>query len=1096
MDHPAPNDADALADATVQLVERWLRDATRIETRSDRATAGQLHELIEDRSGVEFTMQFVDRVARPDDDAAAADQLEALVSEGSMPAFLSPLDRVMLRAGAWLAPRLPSIVMPIARRRMRMIVGHLVADARPKRLARHLARRRAEGFALNVNLLGEAVLGESEADRRLERTADVLEQPDVDYVSVKVSAVASQINPWDHEEGVRRVSDRLRTLFRQAARSDPATFVNLDMEEYHDLELTMAVFTKVLAEPEFVSLDAGIVLQAYLPDALGALQHLVAWSDERAERGGGQIKIRLVKGANLAMEKVDAVIHGWEQTPYLTKVETDANYKRCLDWALRPEHLGSVRIGIASHNLFDVAWARLLSTTRGVADRVEFEMLQGMAPAQARVVRDDAGSLLLYTPAVAPADFDVAISYLFRRLEENAAPDNFLRLLGTLRPGTAEFDRAAAGFREALDRRWSVELGPRRTQNRLADPGPWSIERGFENEADTDPALPANRTWAAQAVASPFVGPAAEITTSVDAVDTVLGTLRRGQAAWADRGDRRSVLYRVADELSARRGELLTAMVHEGHKTVAEADPEISEGIDFARWYGDHADLSIDETLHFEPLGVVAVVSPWNFPMAIPAGGVLAALAAGNSVVLKPAPETPRIAEIVAEACWAAGVPREVLAFVRTHDDEVGRHLVTSADAVILTGSLETAELFRSWKPEIVLFAETSGKNALIVTPHADIDLAVADLVRSAFGHSGQKCSAASLGILVGDVYDSPRFRRQLADAVESLDVGPATTMSTTTGPLIVPAEGKLLRALTVLDDGESWLVEPRRLDDEGALWTPGIRLGVQPGSWFHQTECFGPVLGLMAAATLDEAIELQNATEFGLTGGIHTLDPGEVRQWLDRVEVGNAYVNRHITGAIVRRQPFGGWKRSAIGPGAKAGGPNYVMQLGTWTDLDQGPDWLSAAKQSDAHWWSTMFSLEHDPSGLFCESNRLRYRPRAVVGLRVGSDTPEIVVERVKAAAERCGTRLVESRAADESDLDCIERMSGLGVERIRWLGTAGEQTIVAAHAAGIDLADAPVTGSGRVELLHCLREQAISETLHRFGNLVAPSSSILPSS
>ncbi len=1087
MDHRAPNDADALADATVQLVERWLRDATRIETRADRATAGQLHELIEDRSGVEFTMQFVDRVARPDDDSAAADQLEALVSEGSMPAFLSPVDRVMLRVGAWLAPRLPSIVMPIARRRMRMIVGHLVADARPKRLARHLAGRRDEGFALNVNLLGEAVLGESEADRRLERTAALLEQPDVDYVSVKVSAVASQINPWDHDEGVRRVGDRLRTLFRQAAQSDPTTFVNLDMEEYHDLELTVAVFTKVLGEPEFESLDAGIVLQAYLPDALGALQHLVDWSDRRADRGGGQIKIRLVKGANLAMEKVDAAIHGWEQTPYLTKVETDANYKRCLDWALRSEHLGSVRIGIASHNLFDVAWARLVSTSRGVADRVEFEMLQGMAPAQARVVRDEAGSLLLYTPAVAPADFDVAISYLFRRLEENAAPDNFLRLLGTLRPGTAEFDRAVAGFREALDRRWSVELGPRRTQNRLVAPAPWPVARGFENEADTDPVIPANRTWAARSVASLFAGPITEITTSIDVVDSVFGTLRHGQAGWAARSDRRSVLYRVADELSARRGELLTAMVHEGRKTVAEADPEISEGIDFARWYGDHADLSPDETMHFEPLGVVAVVSPWNFPMAIPAGGVLAALAAGNSVVLKPAPETPRIAEIVAEACWAAGVPRDVLAFVRTHDDEVGRHLVTSADGVILTGSLETAELFRSWKPEIVLFAETSGKNALIVTPHADIDLAVGDLVRSAFGHSGQKCSAASLGILVGDVYDSPRFRRQLADAVESLEVGPTTTMSTTTGPLIVPAEGKLLRALTVLDEGESWLVEPRRLDDEGALWTPGIRLGVQPGSWFHQTECFGPVLGLMAAATLDEAIELQNATDFGLTGGIHTLDPAEVRQWLDRGEVGNAYVNRHITGAIVRRQPFGGWKRSAIGPGAKAGGPNYVMQLGTWSDLEQAPDWLEAARQSDAHWWSQYFSTAHDPSGLFCESNRLQYRARPTMGLWVGPDTPDVVADRVRAAAERCGTTLVESRASDESELDCIERMHGRGVERIRWLGAIDEPALVAALAAGIELADAPVTGSGRVELLHYLREQAISQTMHRFGNLVA---------
>ncbi len=1092
-----PNDADDLADAAVELVERWLDEAKRTETNADRATSGQLSELIADPDGVSFTMQFVDRVARPDDDRAAADQLESLVGSGPVPAFLSPFDRVMLRAGAFLASKMPSVVMPIARKRMRMIVGHLVVDARRDQMAKHLARRRSEGYTLNVNLLGEAVLGEREADRRLARTAALLDQPDVNYVSVKVSAVASQINPWDFDEGVRRVTERLRPLFRKAAQASPPTFVNLDMEEYHDLELTIDAFTTILDEAEFASLNAGIVLQAYLPDALGALQHLVAWSDRRAASGGGEIKIRLVKGANLAMEKVDAAIHGWEQTPYTTKADTDANYKRCLDWALRTEHLGSVRLGVASHNLFDVAWVRLLSVARGVTDRIEFEMLQGMAPAQARVVRNAADGLLLYTPAVAPADFDVAISYLFRRLEENAAPDNFLRVLGTLRPGTTEFDRTADGFRQALARRWQVELGPRRSQNRLTAAEQWPVGRGFDNDPDTDPALPANRAWAAAEVAAEFAGPTTPITDSVDEIDAVMQRLRAGQLRWAlmSAKQRQAILYRVGDELAQRRGQLLNAMVHEGRKTVAEADPEISEGLDFARWYGDRClDLTSPEwtdngAVRFSPLGVVAVIPPWNFPMAIPTGGVLAALAAGNAVAFKPAPETPRIAEIIAEACWAAGVPDDALAFVRTPDNEVGQHLVTSADGVILTGSLETAELFRSWKPNIKLFAETSGKNAVIVTPHADIDLAVADLVRSAFGHSGQKCSAASLGILVGDVYDSPRFRRQLIDAVESLEVGVPTTLSTTVGPLILPAAGKLRRAFEQLDDGEQWLVEPKQLDADGALWSPGVRIGVRPGSWFHQTECFGPVLGLMAAESLDDAIQLQNATDFGLTGGIHTLEPSEVDTWLERVEVGNAYVNRHITGAIVRRQPFGGWKRSAIGPGAKAGGPNYVTQLGTWTDEREHDDgWLAAARQSDERWWTSEFSIEHDPSGLFCEANLFRYRPRRTVGLRIGADTSSIDVARVRAAANRCGALLIESNTGDESDEVCLARLAQHGIDRIRVVTPVNEAFAAGANALGIDLADAPLTGNGRVEMLHFLREQAVSQTLHRFGNLVAP--------
>ena len=246
--------------------------------------------------------------------------------------------------------------------------------------------------------------------------------------------------------------------------------------------------------------------------------------------------------------------------------------------------------------------------------------------------------------------------------------------------------------------------------------------------------------------------------------------------------------------------------------------------------------------------------------------------------------------------------------------------------AVVLTGSFETAELFARLAPRTPLFAETSGKNAMVVMPEADIDQAAADLAHSAFGHAGQKCSAASLAILVGDVAHSTRFRHQLVDAARSLQLGPATSATTTLGPLVEPPGEKLLRALTSLEGAQRWLLEPRPVGPR--LWSPGIVDGVAPGDWFARTECFGPVLGLMAARDLDEALAVQNALPYGLTGGIWSLDPGDCERWADRVEVGNAYVNRPITGAIVGRQPFGGWKRSVVGPGAKAGGPNYVLQL------------------------------------------------------------------------------------------------------------------------------------------------------------------------
>lgn len=1082
--------ADDLAEDVVALVKEWLRTAPSHETGESRETMAQLEGIVTDDDGVAFVMQFVDRVIRPDDNTIAAQQLAAVVDERPLPNFLTPLDKALLRSGAKLGPAMPAIVMPLARRRMRSIVGHLVAPAEETKLAAHLSRNRSEGFALNVNLLGEAVLGEREAKRRLDELLALVAQPDIDYVSVKISAVASQLNHFAHVDSLRRVTEKLRLLVETAANASTPTFINFDMEEYHDLDLTLEAFMSVLSEPHLVGVDAGIVLQAYLPDAYEALQTLTEWANHRHSTSGGQVKVRLVKGANLAMERVDAAMHGWEQAPYATKIDADANYKRCLDWLLRPERMAGVRLGLASHNLFDVAWTHLLANERSVSDRVQFEMLQGMAPAEALTVRqtteggDGSSAMLLYTPAVADADFDVAISYLFRRLEETASDDNFLRHLFDLAPDSESFIEQANIFRTSLAARHDVSSGPRRTQDRTQPPlAPYVVGEPFRNEPETDPTLVANRAWISDVMSRQPLAVQRPVLASIVEVDDALARARTAQARWRDTParDRQAVLHRVAHELAVRRGDLIATMVHEANKTFVQADGEVAEAIDFARYYGDAAVELESFGADFTPLGVIAVVPPWNFPVAIPAGGVLSSIAAGNAVLFKPAPETPRCAELVAEACWAAGVPEHFVQFTQVPENEVGRHLITSVDAVILTGASETADLFRSWKPGLRLFAETSGKNALIITPNADIDLAVSDLVDSAFGHSGQKCSAASLGILVGDVYDSPRFKRQLIDAVESIDVGPATAIETTMSPLIGETNERLLRGLTKLDPGERWLVKPRQHELDGkTLWSPGVRTGVTEDSWFHATECFGPVLGLVFARDLDHALAIQNSSDFGLTGGIHSLDPGEIDRWMDKVEIGNGYVNRVITGAIVQRQPFGGWKRSSVGPGAKAGGPNYVEQLGTWTsDIDAPDDYDEQ--------WSNHFAVEHDPTGLFCEANIFRYRTLSAVGLRIQPGATDRELQLVRRAAAVAGTSLMESDATGETDQACIERFASVGIERVRLVG--GPSSIElhhAATAAAIHIADAAVQPLGRIELQHYVREQAMSKTMHRFGNLV----------
>ncbi|RIQ21509.1 proline dehydrogenase family protein, partial [Jiangella rhizosphaerae] len=1049
-----------------------------------------------------------------------------------VPAFLPAHLRLAVRAGGLAGRVAPGLVVPVARRALREMVGHLVVDARPAQLGRAIARIRRGGARLNVNLLGEAVLGEREARRRLDGTLKLLDRSDVDYVSVKVSSTVAPHSAWAFDDTVAHVVETLIPLYRRAAAA--STFVNLDMEEYRDLELTTAVFTTLLDRPEFLGLEAGIVLQAYLPDTLGTMIRLQEWAAARRARGGAPIKVRVVKGANLPMERVEASLRGWPLATWHSKQETDTNYKRLLDYALRPEHIGNVHIGIAGHNLFDLAFAWLLAGRRGVRDGVEVEMLLGMAQGQAEVVRREVGKVRLYTPVVHPREFDVAIAYLVRRLEEGASEENFLSALAGLHDHEELFVRERDRFLASLAALDRTVPRPHRVQDRR-EPVSGTVQTEFANVPDTDPALPGNVAWSRDILARVPASRAgvatadAALVTSEQVLDDLLGAAAEAGRGWGalPGKERAAVLRRAAVELERRRAELLEVMAAEAGKTLDQGDPEVSEAIDFANYYAGLAEEldDVDGAVR-RPVPLTVVTPPWNFPLAIPAGSTLAGLAAGSAVVLKPASQAVRTGAVLADALWAAGVPRDVLRLVRVGESELGRRLVSDprVGRVILTGAYETAELFRSFRTDLPLLAETSGKNAIVVTPSADIDLAVRDVVYSAFGHAGQKCSAASLVILVGSVARSRRFRDQLVDAVASLKVGPPADPTSQVGPLIGPAEGKLLRALTTLGPGESWVVRPRQLDDEGRLWSPGVKVGVADGSEYHLTEYFGPVLGIMTAATLDEAITLQNRVAYGLTAGLHTRDADDLATWLDRVEAGNLYVNRGTTGAIVRRQPFGGWKRSAVGAGTKAGGPNYLVGLTDWAPavssapevaLAAGPaallaaahaaglagtDALERSLRSDAMAWRDEFGVARDVSGLIAERNVLRYLPHAVT-VRHESGAPVADLLRVVAAGVLAGAPLTVSAAGElpavvttavtalgvpvavEGEADWHRRAARL-TGRVRLVG-GDPAALYEATGGRPDLAvyAQPVTEAGRVELLPFLHEQAVSITAHRFG-------------
>ncbi len=1098
--HPLLTDPsiDQTSQVSVERARELIKSSEKLRTRRDKANRKRFGRLFKDPKAIEVTITLTDEVMRIHSMREAITIFNHAAKKASIKGF-GPFNAFGLKFIRIVAIALPGVVVRLVHQRVRALSKDLILPAEQARLSKHLGKRKEEGIRLNINVLGEAVLGQHEADERFKRLVEMIHRPEVDYISVKLSAVVAQMITIDHEGSLEKVCEKLRIIY---ADSDThGTFINLDMEEFRDLALTVDAFKRVLSEKDFLHIHAGIVLQAYLPESHSAFADLVAFAVERHKLQGGTIKIRLVKGANLAMEKAEGELHGYTPAPYGSKSDVDASYSRLVDTALRPEHAHAVRIGIASHNLFHLTWAIEVARSRNVLHQLDIEMLEGMANAEALAVTRSGHHVLFYTPVTNKDDFASAVAYLVRRLDENTSDENYLKAAFEIGSNPKKFAEQKERFENSVRERHTISTQSRRHQ---PDPVDYST---FHNQASGDPTSPSYIKSITEEITRvrthdmtiPIVINGDEVTTdqcedgtdpgdnakvwysycvaNEKIIDKAVSVAKIGVTSWGSKSvaERKEILFNVANIMHAQRARTIAVMSRDAGKTVSESDPEVSEAIDFARYYATTGVENSDS----KPMGVVLVVPPWNFPYAIPAGGVCAALAAGNTVILKPAPETVATAWLLAQQLWEGGVPHDALQFVPTRDDDSGKHLVTHDDvqALILTGAFDTANMFMSWKSDLNLLAETSGKNSLVVSACADIDAAVKDLVQSAFGHAGQKCSAASLGIIVESIYTDPSFIRQLVDDVTTLKVGAGWNFGTTVGPVIRRPEGSLHRALTTLDDGESWLVEPKQLDEAGQLWSPGVKVGIKPGSWSHQNEWFGPVLGLMVAPNLETAIEWQNATNFGLTAGIHSLDADECAMWMDSVQAGNLYINRGITGAIVQRQPFGGWKRSSVGPNAKAGGPNYVHALRNWSPLQDA----RAAKWSVDEWWKKVGSQAIDATGLTVEKNYQRYRkPLAPIIVRVDESTSDEDISLINYIAQVTDTEVLWSTASAESFDELISRSK----YKVRWLSSESAPR-AELLAKGVSLDSRPIAQRGDIEAPRWLLEQSVAITYHRYGNV-----------
>jgi RHH-type proline utilization regulon transcriptional repressor/proline dehydrogenase/delta 1-pyrroline-5-carboxylate dehydrogenase len=887
--------------------------------------------------------------------------------------------------------RLGGLAAAIAARRNAMShARRFIAGTETKQVLAAALHERRQRRAFTLDILGEAVTSEVEADRYLQAYIDLVqgiapvvnswpEVPQIDRdesgelprvnVSVKLSALDSQFDPIDREGTIARVATRLRKLLRVA--KEQRAHVHVDMESYRTKDTTLAIFQQVMMEDEFRdNPDVGIVIQCYLRDSGEDLVALRDWARGR----GTPVWVRLVKGAYWDYETVHAQSIGWPVPVYQEKEDTDANFERQTRFVMRNHDL--LRPALGSHNLRSLAHGIAVARHLGLSETAfELQMLYGMADAEKQAMIELGHRMRIYMPY---GELIPGMAYLVRRLLENTSNDSFLRASFLEDVSIDELLQPPHPTRDGAITRKPAALSGDGVMNTNTQP---SSKWQFRNEPPADFNLEKNRQAMRDALvlAQSQLGRSYPLVIGGERLESAqqhrvtnpgdntqkLGTVAMGEAkhvdlavraakeaqpAWASLGaqGRAEFLRRAADVLRRRRFEIAAWEILECGKQWRESDGDVCEAIDFCEYYAAGAvalehpqevDLPGEENRFiYVPRGVAAVIAPWNFPLAILTGMTTAALATGNTVVMKPAEQSSITAALLLEAFQEIGLPRGVVNYLPGRGEVVGAGLVDHPDVSLIafTGSRSVglainrraAEVSGSGIPYVKrVIAEMGGKNAIIVDNDADLDEAVLGVVKSAFGYQGQKCSACSRAVVLDSVYDA--FLGRLVEATRSLKVGPASDPATSVGPVIdresverikryIEIGRKEAREVLSIDVGE--------LAKRGNYVGPHIFADVNPNTRLAQEEIFGPVLAVIRARDLSEAFQIANGTEYALTGGIYSRSPANLERASREMMVGNLYLNRPITGALVGRQPFGGFKMSGIG--SKAGGPDYLLQF------------------------------------------------------------------------------------------------------------------------------------------------------------------------
>ncbi len=874
-----------------------------------------------------------------------------------------------------------AIIFPAAalaafiRSSVRLMAKRFIAGESIEKADKSLKSLSLTGRDVTLDQLGELVVSEREADHYKNEVLKLirgfslhvkkgeLNKAGINraHVSIKVSALCSDFKPHAEDYTYNLVAPRLKEILLAAKGED--VFINIDAEHYHYRDIVFKIYSKVLLETEELKdyKATGIVIQAYLRDGSNHLQEIV----ELAKLRGHTMPVRLVKGAYWDAETVEGDAHSFDAPQFLNKEETDIHFRQLIIKIY--ESHPYLKLAIASHNFSDHAFAEsakeILFPNIG---EIEHQCLHMTYEALSTALAKMNWATRNYVPV---GSLLVGMAYLVRRIMENSSQVGVLTIMRSHKKHQTLLSPYAIHKQKKLDGKIDRDLSISK------------LEDGFFNVSPLRLYLDNQRIWMEDALANfvskdlgkeyqnPFflngqwrsifsssspdllVGKIkfANLDDAESALSTIDHSYHSGVWANCNWSFRTAMLVKAASLMLARRQELSALIVYEAGKSVSEALADLDEAIDFLNFYARNEAYLQRNLTDLTSRGPTIVISPWNFPLAIPCGMVASSLVAGNTVILKSAEQTPLITQLLVDLLHEAGIPKDVLIHLPGDGETVGDFLVRDerTSTIVFTGSKAVGTYIgncarkRLYRNKLIdkvypvkAITEMGGKNAVIVTTNAELDETVSGILYSAFGHAGQKCSACSRVIVHHSLKN--RLIQRLKDATNDLKVGESFKFDTTVNPIITKEDQHRLRVSVDEARKEAQTHNGHVIIDRSKENLPGFCVGpviielpydqaLKPQS-FAQQELFGPILHIIGFETLDEAAKLFNCTDYALTGGIFSQSQDDIDYLLTKIESGNIYVNRAITGARVAIEPFGGFKLSGTGP--KAGGRHYVLAL------------------------------------------------------------------------------------------------------------------------------------------------------------------------